>query len=69
MGLWFGATHLNMSTLDKLRQLNNLAACLTSFVRRTTSLAGLEVILGLKPLEMGAMESKLSDSLRWELQI
>ena len=60
MGLWFGATHLNMSTLDNV---------LTSFVSRTTSSAGLEVILALKPLKMGAMESKLSDSLRWELQI
>ena len=61
----WGHTSLNKSTLDKLRQLNRLAACLTSSVRRTTPSAGLEVILGLKPLELVAMESGLLDSLRW----
>ena len=61
----WGHTSLNKSTLDKLRQLNKLAACLTSSVRRTTPSAGLEVILGLKPLELVSMESGLSDSLRW----
>ena len=61
----WGHSNFNKTTLDKLRQLNRLAACLTAPVRKTTPSAGLEVVLGLKPLELVIMESGLSDSFRW----
>ena len=61
----WGHSNFNKTTLDKLRQLNRLAACLTAPVRKTTPSAGLEVLLGLKPLELVIMESGLSDSFRW----
>ena len=61
----WGHSNFNKTTLDKLRQLNRLAACLTAPVRKTTPSAGLEVVLGLKPLELVIMECGLSDSFRW----
>ena len=42
----WGHSNFNKATLDKLRQLNRLAACLTAPVRKTTPSAGLEVVLG-----------------------
>ena len=60
----WGYSNFNKNTLDKLRQLNRLTACLTAPVRKTTPSAGLEVVLGLKPLELVIMESGLSDSFR-----
>ena len=38
---------------------------MTAPVRKTTPSAGLEVVLGLKPLELVIMESGLSDSFCW----
>ena len=52
-----------------LRQLNRLAACLTSPVKKNTPTAGLEVILGLKPLDLVALESGMADSIRWKPRI
>ena len=59
-----GSCTTEQDYLDKLRQLNRLVGCLTSSFRRTTPSAGLEVIFGLKPLELVTMEAGLSDSLR-----
>ena len=70
--LVWGHLELNQSTLDKLRQLNRLAACLTSPVKKSTPSTGLEVILGLKPHDLVAMESGMADSIclkpriRWD---
>ena len=61
----WGHSNFSKTTHDKLRQLNRLAACLTAPVRKTTPSAGLEVVLGLKPLELVIMESGLSDSFHW----
>ena len=65
----WGHLELNKITLDKLRQLNRLAACLTSPVKKSTPSAGLEVILGLKPLDLVALESGMADSIRWKPRI
>ena len=58
---------LNKITLDKLRQLNRLAACLTSPVKKSTHSE--EVVLGLKPLDLVAMESGMVDSICWKPRI
>ena len=67
--LVWGHLELNKITLDKLRQLNRLAACLTSPVKKSTPSAGLEVILGLKPLDLVALESGMADSIHWKPRI
>ena len=55
---------LNKSILGKLSQLNRLAAIMTSPIRKSTPTAGLEVILGLKPIDLVAQELGLTSSLR-----
>ena len=55
---------LNNSTLAKMGQLNRLAAVITSYIRKSTPTAGLEVILGLKPPDLVARELGLLCSLR-----
>ena len=60
---------MNGTTLAKPGQLNKLAARLTSLVRESTSSAGLEVILRLKPLDLVAREAGLLDSLKWDTRI
>ena len=50
--------------LMKLGQLNRLAAIMTSSIRKSTPTAGLEVILGLKPLDVLAQELGVISSLR-----
>ena len=57
--VWSQST-LSKSTLNKMGQLNRLAAILTSPIRKSTPTAGLEVILGLKPPDLVAREFGLS---------
>ena len=59
--LVWGHLDLIKTTIDKLRQLNRLAAFLTAPV---TPIVGLEVILGLKPLDLVAWESSISNSFK-----
>ena len=66
--IW-GQTTLNTGTLNKLGQLNRLAAIMTSPIRKSTPSAGLEVILGLKPLDLIVQEFGMTDSLRWRPRI
>ena len=67
--LVWAQSQLNKSALNKLGQLNRLAAIMTSPIKKSTPTAGLEVILGLKPLDLAAKESGLSDSLRLKPRI
>ena len=55
---------LNKSTFLQLNKLNRLAAVMTSSFRKSAPTAGLEVILGLKPLDLTARESGLMAFLR-----
>ena len=60
---------LNKITLDKLMQLNSLAACLTSPVKKSTPSAGLEVDPWFKTLDLVAVESGMADSIHWKPKI
>ena len=61
----------NKSTSLQFNKLNRLAAIMTSSFRKSTPTAGLEVILGLKPLDLIARESglrtyqRLKPSSKW----
>ena len=48
---------------------SRLGACLSSPVKKSTTSAGLEVILGLKPLDLVALESDMADSICWKPRI
>ena len=64
--LVWGHCPLNAATLKKLGQLNRLAAIMTSPILKSTPTAGLEVILGLKPLDLVAWEAGMAASCRWQ---
>ena len=61
----WGHTKFPLAIKNKLARLNRLASSSLAPIRRSTPTQGLQVILGLKPLEVIIQETGLSSYRRW----